>query len=58
LERVFDPFYHVVGSNETGSGLGLSIVQTIATRMKAAIQVENRKDKSGLLVRVIFPEQK
>ena len=34
-ERVFDPFYRVLGYEEMGSGLGLAIVQTIAMRMKA-----------------------
>lgn len=29
-ERVFDPFYRVLGSDQIGSGLGLSIVRTIA----------------------------
>lgn len=31
--RVFDPFYRVVGIDEVGSGLGLSIVAAIAARM-------------------------
>ena len=30
-ERVFDAFYRVVGSGEIGSGLGLSIVRTLAS---------------------------
>ncbi len=54
MGRVFDPFYRVAGSNETGSGLGLSIVKTIAARIGAQIQLENGKDKSGLRVRAIF----
>lgn len=29
-EQVFDPFYRVLGSDQIGSGLGLSIVRTIA----------------------------
>ncbi|MGH8109017.1 MAG: ATP-binding protein [Arenimonas sp.] len=56
VERVFDPFYRVVGSNEIGSGLGLSIVKAITARMGAEIRIENRKDKPGLLVRVHFPK--
>lgn len=31
-ERVFDPFYRVLGSGETGTGLGMAIVKTLAER--------------------------
>ena len=34
-ERVFDPFYRVLSSDADGSGLGLSIVRTIAARLRA-----------------------
>ncbi|SAK83064.1 integral membrane sensor signal transduction histidine kinase [Caballeronia hypogeia] len=37
--RVFDPFYRVLGSDADGSGLGLSIVGTIAARMGARIEL-------------------
>lgn len=58
--RVFDPFYRVLGHDETGSGLGLSIVQTLATRMGAQIQLEyaNAAMKSGLRVEVSFDVQR
>ncbi|MEE1923654.1 ATP-binding protein [Pseudomonas sp. 148P] len=36
-ERVFDPFYRSPGNQEEGSGLGLSIVQTIVQRSGGAI---------------------
>ena len=36
-ERVFDRFYRVPGTPQGGSGLGLSIVKTIAERHQAAI---------------------
>ncbi|WP_080413108.1 sensor histidine kinase [Burkholderia ubonensis] len=36
-ERVFDPFYRVPGNEQIGSGLGLSIVKTIADRMGAVV---------------------
>ncbi|AMP00066.1 his Kinase A domain protein [Collimonas arenae] len=36
-ERVFDPFYRVLGNDEVGSGLGLSIVKTIADRIGASV---------------------
>jgi len=39
--RVFDPFYRVLGNDEIGSGLGLSIVKTIVERMNGHIKLEN-----------------
>ena len=33
-EKVFEPFYRVMGSDETGSGLGLAIVRGIAARLR------------------------
>ncbi|MGZ7456902.1 ATP-binding protein [Pseudomonas sp. Ma2-10] len=36
---VFDPFYRSLGTDETGSGLGLSIVTAIADRTGARIQL-------------------
>jgi two-component system OmpR family sensor kinase len=55
--RVFDPFYRVLGSGQTGSGLGLSIVQTIADRMGAEIQLDfsDPVKQSGLSITVVFP---
>lgn len=39
--RVFDPFYRVLGNDEIGSGLGLSIVKTIVERMNGNIRLKN-----------------
>ena len=36
---VFDPFYRVLGSGAAGSGLGLSIVRTTATRIGAQVSL-------------------
>lgn len=36
-ERVFEPFYRVIGTEEAGAGLGLAIVKTIVTRLHASI---------------------
>ena len=55
-ERVFDPFYRVLGNEQTGSGLGLSIVKTIATRIGAKIELSSVNENSGLCVTVIFHE--
>ena len=55
-ERVFDPFYRVLGSEQIGSGLGLSIVKTIATRIGVKIELSSVSENSGLCVSVIFHE--
>lgn len=56
-ERVFDPFYRALGSDQVGSGLGLSIVRTIADRMGAQIALgdANERAQAGLRVTVRFP---
>lgn len=38
-ERVFDAFYRVPGSDVSGSGLGLSIVRTVADRLGAGLEL-------------------
>lgn len=57
-QRVFDPFYRVLGHDEVGSGLGLSIVQTIADRLGAKIDLDYASEptQSGLRIAVTFPE--
>ncbi|MEB0040711.1 MULTISPECIES: ATP-binding protein [unclassified Pseudomonas] len=37
--RVFDPFYRTLGSDQVGSGLGLSIVSAIAQRIGADVEL-------------------
>jgi two-component system OmpR family sensor kinase len=56
-ERVFDPFYRTLGSDQVGSGLGLSIVSAIAKRIDAEIQLgfSNEVKRSGLCVSVCVP---
>lgn len=56
-DRVFDPFYRSLGSEQTGSGLGLSIVQTIANRIGADICLDfsDQEKQTGLSVTVLFP---
>ncbi len=41
LARVFDPFYRVLGQAESGSGLGLSIIQEIAARYEGQVELHN-----------------
>lgn len=56
-ERVFDPFYRSLGSAQIGSGLGLSIVQTIAERAGADIRLDytDQARRAGLSVTIAFP---
>ena len=56
-ERVFDPFYRVLGGDESGSGLGLSIVQSISARLGAKVSLGpvSHPSISGLRVNVTFP---
>lgn len=56
-ERVFDPFYRALGSEEVGSGLGLSIVRSIADRMGAQIDLgySDERTQTGLRVTLRFP---
>jgi two-component system, OmpR family, sensor kinase len=49
--RVFDPFYRVLGGDADGSGLGLSIVGTIAARIGATIELADAAPR-GLVVTV------
>lgn len=55
-ERVFDPFYRVLGNEEIGSGLGLSIVKTITDRVGAEVHLAfaDENAQSGLCVTVVM----
>lgn len=52
MDRVFDRFFRVPGTNARGSGLGLAIAQAAATRCGMRIVLRNRTDRSGLIARV------
>lgn len=56
-QRVFDPFYRILGSDQTGSGLGLSIVKTILDRVGGTIELgfSDESKRSGLRVRIFIP---
>ncbi|MGR3890039.1 ATP-binding protein [Pseudomonas sp. 1152_12] len=55
--RVFDPFYRSLGTDESGSGLGLSIVKAITERIGARIQLSftDEHEQRGLCVTVWLP---
>ncbi|HKT95358.1 MAG TPA: ATP-binding protein [Paraburkholderia sp.] len=56
-DRVFDPFYRTLGSEQPGSGLGLSIVQAISSRIGAEVRLgfSSEEQQSGLSVTVLIP---
>ncbi len=56
-QRVFDPFFRTLGNEHAGSGLGLSIVATVAARLGAQLQLDwsDPAAASGLQVTVVFP---
>jgi len=57
-ERVFDPFYRVVGNGQSGSGLGLAIVRAIADQLGATVVLSpSTRGDAGLRVAVRFPAE-
>ena len=49
MERVFEPFVRVLGSQESGSGLGLTIAKKAAAALGGVIKLSRRSDRgSGL----------
>jgi len=52
LERVFDRFFRIPGSDVRGSGLGLAIAQAAAERCGLRVTLRNREDRSGLIARI------
>ncbi len=55
--RVFDPFYRVLGTEQLGSGLGLSIVKAIAERLGATLDLTetDAARHRGLNIGVVLP---
>jgi two-component system OmpR family sensor kinase len=54
-QRVFDPFYRVLGTGQSGSGLGLSIVKNIVTNLRGEVDLAAPPDGQGTVVTVRFP---
>ncbi len=46
-ERVFDPFYRVLGTDTDGSGLGLSIVKTLVERAGGSVSLRDADRGAG-----------
>lgn len=56
-DRVFDPFYRVLGTQQTGTGLGLAICKAVAERYGCTIKLDwtDARKKTGLTVTVDMP---
>ena len=57
LTRLTQRFYRVLGTNEMGSGLGLSIVTKIVELHHGEVKLRSRPDIEGLEVTLIFPKK-
>ena len=55
--RLGERFFRVMGTGQTGSGLGWSIVQRIAQAHRGTIRVARSSSLGGLSVRVTFPRR-
>ncbi len=53
--HIFERFYRVLGTQQEGCGLGLTIVQEIADRHKATVTVASEGEGYGALFQVHFP---
>lgn len=54
-EAIFERFHRAAGTSVRGSGIGLSLVASIAKSHGALIEVDAGLDGRGLMVRVLFP---
>lgn len=55
-DRIFERFFRVIGTNQSGSGLGLGIVQQIARLHQATIKLATPENGRGLDFQVWFPQ--
>lgn len=53
-DKVFQRFYRIPGTASTGSGLGLSIVKSVADNHNAAVSVSNGPFQRGTTIRIVF----
>jgi two-component system sensor histidine kinase QseC len=54
-ERLGERFFRVLGTGQSGSGLGWSITKRIATVLAAAVKVSRSAELGGLRVSLTFP---
>lgn len=58
LARLVQRFYRVLGTDEIGSGLGLSIVKKIVELHRGEMHLRSKPEIDGLEVSLIFPVEK
>jgi two-component system sensor histidine kinase TctE len=56
-ERVFERFYRILGTGQSGSGLGLSIVAEVAKRHNAELMLEAGSNGVGTRISVSFTQR-
>ncbi|WP_233127102.1 sensor histidine kinase KdpD [Rodentibacter sp. Ppn85] len=55
-QRVLDPFYRILGSEQQGSGLGLAIAAEIVKHYDGTLVLkDSEKFKTGLLIEIWLP---
>jgi two-component system sensor histidine kinase TctE len=54
-ERVFERFYRILGTGQSGSGLGLSIVAEVAKRHGAELELDAGSNGTGTRISILFP---
>ena len=55
-QRVLDPFYRILGTEQQGSGLGLAITEEIVKNYGGKIELKDSVNfETGLLVEVYLP---
>ena len=58
LPRAFDRFWQAPDAAHGGSGIGLAVVQHLATLGGASVELRNRTDRSGMVARLGLPTAK
>ena len=54
-DRIFQRFYRIPGTTATGSGLGLSIVKSVADSHNAVVSIDVGLRHLGTTIRITFP---
>ena len=54
-QRVFIPYYRILGTGSSGSGLGLAIVEEIIRQFGGSIRVEDKSPNNGARFVLTFP---
>lgn len=57
INAIFSRFYRVPGSEETGSGLGLSIAQNLANKIQASLSITEGLNNKGIGFIISLPQE-